>query len=103
MKVGDVVIIKSKEQNRNKWKLGIVVNLMSGCRRGIGVAKLRTGKGYRERAVQHIYPLELLCDMTKTAEKETQNLDKNAEVLKPKRDAAAAAKIRMQSIAKTED
>ncbi len=33
LKVGDVVIIKSDERNRNKWKLGHVENLIKGRRR----------------------------------------------------------------------
>ena len=30
LQVGDVTIIKSDERNRNKWKLGIVEELIAG-------------------------------------------------------------------------
>ena len=59
---GEVAIIKDEEQNRNKWKMGIVEELISGRDGMIRAAKLRAGKGTLERAVQHLYPLELTCD-----------------------------------------
>ena len=59
---GSVVIIKDESKNRNLWKLGIVTDLIKvkdGIVRG---AKIKTPIGSLERAVQHLYPLELTCD-----------------------------------------
>ena len=58
----EVVIIKDEERNRNKWKMEIMEELISGRDGIIQAAKLRAGKGTLERAVQHLYPLELTCD-----------------------------------------
>ena len=63
-KMGDAVIIKDEQKNRNHWKLAIVTELIQG-RDGITrAAKLKTGKGNLERAIQHLYPLELACPRT---------------------------------------
>ena len=53
---GDVVIIRSEERNRGKWKLGIVETLIPGRDGVFRAVKLRAGKSYLERAVQHLYP-----------------------------------------------
>ena len=62
LKVGDVVIIRGDEKNRAHWKLGIVTKLIIGRDGVVRAAQLRAGKSYLERAVQHLYPLELSCD-----------------------------------------
>ena len=54
-----MVIIQDELQNRNIWKLGIVDNLIVGRDQIVRAAKMRAGKGVIERAVQHLYPLEL--------------------------------------------
>ena len=98
--VGDVVIIKSEKKNRNTWKLGIVTELIKG-RDGITrAAKLRVGTGNLERALQHLCPLELSCDW-----QQPPQLDANAPTFqpRPKRDAAAAAEVRIQQTAEEED
>jgi hypothetical protein len=101
LKEGDVVIIKGDERNRSKWKLGIVEDLIAGRDGVVRVARLRAGKSHLERAVQHLYPLELSCDVSKP-KKNTVDLDPNVQAFKPKRDAAAAATVRMQDIARDE-
>lgn len=53
--VRELVIIKDESWNRNAWKLGVV--------RG---AKLRARRGMLERPVQHLYPLELSVDRTRS-------------------------------------
>ena len=75
---------------------------MRGGRDGaVRVARLRAGKNHLERAVQHLCPLELSCDVSKPKTK-TLDLDPNAQAFKPKRDAAAAATVRLQDIAEEE-
>ena len=58
---GDAVIIES-EQNQNLWKLGTVEGLIRGRDGVVRGAKVRTVNRQLERAVQHLYPLELSCD-----------------------------------------
>ena len=43
-------------------KLGIVTKLIVGRDGETRAAQLRVGKSFLERAVQHLYPLELSCD-----------------------------------------
>ena len=63
----------------------------------IRAVKLQAGKNYLERSVQHLYPLELSCDRTDEALKAA--LNGKAPAFRPKRDAAIAAKVRIQDLA----
>jgi hypothetical protein len=62
LKQVDVVIIKGEERNRNKWKLGVVVQMIKGSDGVIRAVKLREGKSFLERPIQFLYPLELSCE-----------------------------------------
>ena len=98
--VGDVVLIKSDERNRGEWPLGIVEQLYEGKDGVVRAVKLRAGKSYMERPVQHLYPLELSCDRKKNQKtKRTVELNVNATEFRPRRDAAVAARIRNQQLA----
>ena len=61
--------------------------------------QVRTANGKLERAIQHLYPLELSCDKPKW------NPNPSAPTYTPRsqRDAAAAAKVRLQQQAEVED
>ena len=60
---GEAVIIQNgEEKNRNKWKLAIVAELITGRDGSVRAARLKTSKGRLERAIQHLFPLELSCD-----------------------------------------
>ena len=96
---GDVVIIKSEEKNRGKWQLGVVDKLHNGRDGIVRAVRLRAGKSFLERPPTHLYPLELSCDKKKERKKET--LDPNAAPYRPKRDAAVAARQRIQEEANT--
>ena len=50
--VGDVMLVKDDERNRGKWKMGIIVEVITG-RDGIArAARMKTGTGsYLERAL----------------------------------------------------
>jgi hypothetical protein len=88
-----------ERKNRNTWKLGIVIELIKG-RNGITrAAKLRVGSGNLERALQHLCPLELSCDW-----RQPSQLDATAPTFQPrrKRDAAAAAEVRIRQTAEEE-
>ena len=91
-KVGDVVIIKNDERNRGKWQLGVVVQLLTGKDGFVRGAKLRTGKIVLERAVQLLYPPELSCSV----ERPRPVLKAEASEFRPKRNAAAVLKLRIQ-------
>ena len=99
--VGDVVIVKSAERNRNCWPLGIIETLIVGRDQVVRGAKLRVGKNVIERAVQHLYPLELFCD--KKVPANPVPLNPSAPTFRSRRDAAAAANLRLQDVADFED
>ena len=58
-------------------------------------AKLHVGKSILEQPLQHLYPLELVCDRTPPADKPAQ-LNPGAPIFRPTRDAAAAAELCIQ-------
>lgn len=97
---GDVVIIKSDERNRGKWPLGVVEELYEGRDGVVRAVKLRAGKTFLERAINHLYPLELSCDRTDS--KLSDHLNPEAPTFRPTRDAAVAACQRIQDIAEGE-
>ena len=99
VKKGDVCIIKDENKDRNKWKLGIVEELITGCDGVVRAVKLRAGRNHLERAVQQLYPLELSCDRSQLQEAERPPLNGEATVFRPRRDAAVAARLRVQEIA----
>ena len=94
---GDVCLIKDDNKDRNKWKLGIAEELIAGRDEVVRAVKLSAGKSHLERAVQHLYPLELSCDKSREAPKPPQNNE--ALAFRPMRDAAVAARLRVQNIA----
>ena len=59
---GEVVLIKSEDKNRGKWKIGIIMDAIEGCDGVVRTVKLHVGTSRLERAVQHLFPLELSCD-----------------------------------------
>jgi hypothetical protein len=95
------VIVKEDQKPRNTWKLAIVKQLITGRDGVIRAAKLKTagGNNYLERAIQHLFPLELQCD-----KKITTRLDPDAQEFTPrrKRNAAAAATLRIRDIVEDE-
>ena len=97
--VGEVVIIQSEQKNRGAWVLGIIIELIQGRDGVIRGAKVRTGKSIMERAVQFLYPVELSCD---SVVEQTKLVELNPEApefrAKPKRDAAAAAELRIKEL-----
>ena len=99
LKQGDVVIIKGDERNRNKWKLGVVVQMIKGRDGVIRAVKLRAGKSFLERPIQFLYPLELSCDMQPP---ETR-LNVEAKEFAPKRKAAISAQENIRKIAEEEE
>lgn len=99
VKPGDVVLIKGDERNRAKWKIGIVDHLIKGRDGIVRGVRLRAGKSYLERPIQHLYPLELSCDRSQPQEDTT--LDVHAAEFRP-RAAATIARQRIAEIAQNE-
>ena len=97
---GDVVLIKGDEKNRGKWNIGIVQHINKGKDGNIHSVKLPCKKAILERAIQHLYPMELTCS-SYTAPKEVI-LDPNARVFSPKRNAAVAANERLKEVTEYE-
>ena len=98
---GDVVLIKDEERNRGKWKIGIVVNLIRGRDGIVRAAKLRTGTTHIERAVQHLYPMELECDIQK--EEPATELNPQAREFRPRRKTATEAAEKIKAVVAAED
>ena len=71
--------------------------LIAGRDGVVRAVKLRAGKSYLERAVQQLYPLELSCNKSREAPK--RPLSPEALSFRPRRDAAVAARLRVQDIA----
>ena len=60
------------------------------------------GRSHLERPIQHLYPLELSC-AKENVQRNMTPLDPTAPVFRPRRDAAVAASLRMQEVAKEEE
>ena len=101
LKVGDVVLIQSEERNRRKWNIGIVVKLIKGRDGVVRGARLRAGKSYLERAIQHLCPMELSCDVRETPPSQPVQLNPRARDFTPRRAAVVAAQ-RIRDIAEKE-
>ena len=93
--IGEMVIIKGDEKNRNLWRLGKVVELIHGRDGAVRGAKVQTGKGVLERTPQHLYPLEMSCDTPI----EKAELNPGAPTFRPKRQAAETARKKISAIA----
>ena len=67
------MLIKGKEKNRNKWKMGKVTKLIREKDNVIRGVKLHCAKSTIERPIQLIYPLELECDVGKEQKQRIRN------------------------------
>ena len=101
-KVGDVVIIKTDNKNRGTWPLAIVSATYPGKDGIIRALELKTTHGTIERPVQHVYPLEIACDKDTVRDTSTDAtpapLNPSATNFRPRRDAAVAARTRIQEL-----
>ena len=91
------MIIKGEERNRNLWRLGIVTEIFKGKDKIFRAAKIRCGKSELERAVYHLYPMELHYDWKYNDCIKTNELNEDDQIQEPrrtKRTAAAVAKLK---------
>ena len=100
VKAGDIVLIKGEERNRGKWKLGVVDTPIPGRDGVVRAVRLKAGKSFLERPIQHLYPLELTCDMSA---KRGTPLNAKAQVFRRTRQAAAVAQERIRAMMNAED
>ena len=93
-------MIRGEEQNRAQWNIGITTDAYPGKDAKVSAVKLRAGKSYLERAVQHLYPLEISSDITPSTEEPSMNV--NAEEFRPRRNASEIARIMITELANDE-
>ena len=105
VKVGDAVIVKTDNKNRGTWPLAIVTKLYPGPDDRTRAVQLKTKNGVLERPVQHLYPLELQCDLedkVTVGDSEPSQLNPGAQTFRPRTAAAADAHARITAIAEDE-
>ena len=110
-KVGEVVICHSDDRNKGKWILGIITDLFPGPDNIVRAVRVKISKSYLERAVQHLYPLELSCDVDRDGVRRTNGnlntgnnkLNPVATEFRPKRNAAAIAELKIIDITQEEN
>ena len=88
---------KSQEKNRGLWKWGIIEELITGQHGVVRGAKLRAGKSIMERPVQLLYPLELSSE--RLPGRPNVDLEPTVAAFRPRRHAAAVARVRIQDLA----
>ena len=98
--------MKSDQKNRGKWKIGIAHQLFKGQDGVIRGVRLRAGKSYLERPIQCLYSLESNCEVNPV--KSNTNIDPTklnikAKEFRPKRNAAAIAKLKIQEDIKNKE
>lgn len=93
-------MIKSDAKNRGTWKVGVVEEMVPGRD---GVVKVRTSNNRLERAIQHLYPLELSCDLKEKEPNEDLNAEAAEFTPRARRAAATEASNRITAIAVDEE
>ena len=98
VELGDVVLTQDAERNRGKLNTGIVVEFFQGRDGMVRAVTLGAGKSYFERAVQHLFPLELSCDQEQRV-REDPSLNHRAGEFLLVRSAVAVAEEKIRCIA----
>ena len=57
------MLIKGDNKTRGKWNIGIVTDFYPGVDGEVRPQKLRVGNKVYERAIQHLYPFKLSCNL----------------------------------------
>jgi hypothetical protein len=94
------VIIKEDQKPRNVWKLAMVKQLIMGRDSVVRAVRLKTGNGHLERAIRHLFPLELSCDVEEPSQLNPEAPEYNP---RPRRQAATVASQRIQEIVRQEN
>ena len=91
--------------------MGIIADLFPGPDNIVWAVRVKTSESYLERAVQHLYPLELSCDVDRDGVRRTNGnlntgnnkLNPVATEFRPKRNAAAIAELKIIDITQEEN
>ena len=105
MRVGDVVVIKEDVKPRQRWRLGVVVELLKGSDGYVRDAKVKVWKTKNiiRRPVNRLYPTEVRwsdpreqnLSHTKDTINDKLNIQDNSnKTNRPRRDAAVAGELR---------
>ena len=78
-KVGEVVITDSDYQNKVKQTLGIIIDAFPGPDGTVGAIQVKISKFYLERAMKHLYPLELSCNIMRNIDSKTNKIIEAAD------------------------
>ena len=97
-KIGKVLLIKSEDKNRGKWRIGVVTDLIKGRDGVVRAAKLCVGTSCIERAGQRLFPLELCCDRVRVKADKPTPLLVEAPEFRPSRDTLVAANLRIRNL-----
>lgn len=87
--------MRGDESNCGKWPLGVIVDLFEGRDGVVRAAKLRGGKSFLERPVQHLFPLALACDNSVQVQN-TSDPNPEPRPSRSRRDVAVAAGLRIE-------
>ena len=98
VELGDVVLTQDAERKRGKLNTGIVVEFFQGRDGMVRAVTLGAGKSYFERAVQHLFPLELSCDQEQRV-REDPSLNHRAGEFLLVRSAVAVEEEKIRCIA----
>ena len=105
--VGHVVMIKDESKKRGKWKIGIISELFQGKDDQIRGARMKIPRGYLDRPIQLLYPLELHCSRYKVKSKQHESdkkkLNVEAREFRLKRTAGAIALAKIKDIARNSE
>ena len=91
-----MVIVQSDNKNRSTWLLAIVEETYPGKDNVIRAVRVKTSNKTLERAMQHLHPLELNCDIAQTSQ--ALNPEAAEYHARAARDAATAARMRIEQI-----
>ncbi len=93
------MIVREEKQSRNTWRTAIEARLITGKDGVVRGAVVKTSKGTLEKAVQHLFPFELSCDLNTH-----QQLYRDATEFhaRPKRAAAEVARVAIRELANAE-
>ena len=82
----------------------MIVMKLSGGRDGVvRSATIEWGKSMLKRAIQHLYPRELSCDLVTETENDPATLKVNAREYIPKRTAAVATNLQIREATEYEN
>ena len=99
-KAANYIVRVGDNKNQGKWPLALVQQIYPGCDGHIRGVQLKTSKGVIQRPVQHLYPLELQCELPVGAR---QKLNPDAQTFRPRRAAAATATVRIKETTTNEE